>query len=394
MKRIILSTFLLFSSVCVYGSRQIIVCDNNPGEIYFVGLHPRLWGASALYHSTDYGENIQLIDTTEHYGFYGMLIADALDSALHRVAMIPTETQYYSNNGGSNWEIVNNEASQAYASGVVAGEIYRRIILNSHNLERSVNNGVSYQYCSCYNFPDSLWIFSAALGIDPGEVYLYGNSGNLYYSNDYAENFEFKGDLESNWGVSPWSYLINGAEIGEVYFLQPEWQTIWRAVHFGDSAEVIADFSFDSFTSGIASSDSPGELYFLANENDITPGGTINILHSTDYGENWTSFEHVIEWEDVPGHSSTLKPKDNPVKVWPNPANASYNISYELNSVMDVQIQLYNLLGQKLWHHHMGLQNPSNYQITLTNEKLPSGTYFLQLKTGQSIYTRTITIVK
>ena len=79
----------------------------------------------------------------------------------------------------------------AYAAGIIPGEIYRKINM-SDNIERSIDYGDHFTPCTCSGGPD---VHSTALGLDSGEVYVFGDHGRLYYSQNYAESFTFLSDL-------------------------------------------------------------------------------------------------------------------------------------------------------------------------------------------------------
>ncbi len=98
---------------------------------------------------------------------------------------------------------------------------------------------------------------------------------------------------------------------------------------------------------------------------------------------------------NVPLVKSTLLPETAILHpVYPNPANASFNISYDLNSVQEVQLNLYDVLGQVVWDCYPGFQAIGSYNINITDDQIPSGTYFLELNTGNSAVVKTITIIK
>ncbi len=390
MKSITISLLmlLLFSTIAL-SFQQWIVSGNQPGEIYFIGVHPTLYALSGFYYSQDYGETIELRGSQWEYG---RILADAQDSTFYQLKHI----QYLSTNGGLSWDSVNtNNTYAGYASGIIPGEVYRDMGIYYDGLERSDNYGVSYWQCQCNGVPDSLVPGAVALGPDSGEVFMLCEYGYLFYSNDYAENFTFLNDLHTNFGLDRGS-IINGGELGEFFVFHMELKKVWRVFDYGDSASLIMDLPgiYSNLYGGITATDQPGELYILVLDWGMSPGGTMLIFHTTDYFQNYTMYEHFVEWENVPGHSSTLKPSENSIKIWPNPANASFNISYDLNSVQEVQLNLYNVLGQVVWHYYPGFQATGSYNINITNDQMPSGSYFLQLNTGSWNTVRTITIVR
>jgi hypothetical protein len=119
----------------------------------------------------------------------------------------------------------------------------------------------------------------------------------------------------------------------------------------------------------------------------------MEIYHTTNYGQDWTLYEHFIPWNGIISRQSNL-PSNMHLQVWPNPANASFNVVYELIRAQDIDLALFNLLGQKVWIIRSGFQLSGNYRLTLANESLPSGTYVIQLQSKESKSTKKITILK
>lgn len=397
MKVISIIFALLILTSTAFGSASGIICGSQPGEIYFNGVHPSIWGFAGYYCSTNYGRDIELKDsvTSIYSDSYGVLFKDAADSVIYLMCWEPFEAFYISEDYGLNWTLFNTSLTQAYASGVIPGEIYRRMDENHDRLERSQNQGVTYVPCTCNGFPDSSWIYSASLGVDPGEVYIWGYPGLLYYSDDYSENFTFLGYIYSTWGINYFSKIINGAEPGEIYAYSDDFRDIWRIYNYGANAELCGDFAFGSGWYGsIASSDIPGELYYLAIYFSDIPGGIMHIYHTWNYGEEWTMYEHVIQWSDVNEQNEVLTPSNMDLKTYPNPTNSAFNIEYEISSVQDVKFYIYNLLGQPVWQNTPGIQPPGQYEFIHNSENLSSGTYILKMQTDERGWSRKITIIK
>ena len=80
--------------------------------------------------------------------------------------------------------------------------------------------------------------------------------------------------------------------------------------------------------------------------------------------------------------------------VYPNPANASFNLCYDLNSAKDVRLHLYNVLGQVVWRYTPGMQARGRYNLNISDEGMTSGIYFLQMDVGSWNGVRKITIVR
>lgn len=380
-----------------FGSAQYIISGWEPGEIYFVGFHPQYWGFAGFYYSSDYGENIELRDSIVTENEFGILLADADENTIHRLFYdYILEDHMLSRDGGFSWESVNSglSPSKTYAAGVIPGEIYRKSIEPIINMEYSLNYGSEFTICSTLGFPDTLNIYTAALGSDSGEVYIWTNQGHLYYSSDYAEHFTYLGNFYQSAGVLPYSQLTNGAEPGEIYVFYHDYKKIWRIYDYGANVEVIADFPHGiSWGCGMASGREPGEVYFYAIWTDFYPGGVMEIWHTNNYGQDWDMYEHVVQYNGVEKGVSPL-PSIAQLQIYPNPANPSFTIEYNLPAAQSVGLNIYTLMGQTLWQYRPGFQLPGKYQIFFDGENFPSGMYVVRLEASQEITTKKVIVLR
>ncbi|MCI0329716.1 MAG: T9SS type A sorting domain-containing protein [candidate division Zixibacteria bacterium] len=79
---------------------------------------------------------------------------------------------------------------------------------------------------------------------------------------------------------------------------------------------------------------------------------------------------------------------------YPNPFNAKTVIRYALPAESQVQLKLYNLLGQEVASLVNARQPAGNYQISFTADKLASGVYFYKLKADEEIAVKKMMVVK
>lgn len=79
---------------------------------------------------------------------------------------------------------------------------------------------------------------------------------------------------------------------------------------------------------------------------------------------------------------------------YPNPFNPTTKISFSLPEVAQVQINIYNVLGQlvaKLVDQQM---SAGNYTVNFNAENLSSGIYFYSMKAGSQAFTKKMTLTK
>jgi len=79
---------------------------------------------------------------------------------------------------------------------------------------------------------------------------------------------------------------------------------------------------------------------------------------------------------------------------YPNPFNPTTVISYDLPKTQLVQINIYNMLGQKIANLVNNVQSAGNYSINFDGSGLSSGIYFYQIQTDGFQQTRKMLLVK
>lgn len=67
-------------------------------------------------------------------------------------------------------------------------------------------------------------------------------------------------------------------------------------------------------------------------------------------------------------------------EVYPNPFSESTRISYELTEPGEVQMEIFNIIGEKITILANENQNPGDYQVTWNAEGVHPGIYFCRLK--------------
>ena len=74
------------------------------------------------------------------------------------------------------------------------------------------------------------------------------------------------------------------------------------------------------------------------------------------------------------------------LSVFPNPINELCNINYNLENAGYVNIQLYNIIGNKINDYAVGYKNAGHNQTIINTESLPQGTYRLLLRYNGKYY--------
>jgi hypothetical protein len=156
----------------------------------------------------------------------------------------------------------------------------------------------------------------------------------------------------------------------------------------------------------------PGKIFMWGTEAeyielDVTNGDTLELLvHS---GDN-IDFDHA-DWAKARIWTDSVTAIDNeksqlviPRKLtllcnYPNPFNSSTTISYQLSTAGNVELSIYNVLGQKVRSLVNTNQNAGIYKVVWdgTNETgstVNSGVYFCRISDGQEQMTRKVLLIK
>lgn len=79
---------------------------------------------------------------------------------------------------------------------------------------------------------------------------------------------------------------------------------------------------------------------------------------------------------------------------YPNPFNSSTVISYSLDRSGEVELAVFNMLGQRVRVLYKGFRNPGTYRVNFEAEDLVTGVYVYQIKFGSEFQRRKLLLLK
>jgi len=82
------------------------------------------------------------------------------------------------------------------------------------------------------------------------------------------------------------------------------------------------------------------------------------------------------------------------VQNYPNPFNPETVISYQLPTISNVTLKIFDVLGNEVSTLINEEQDPGSYNIPFSGEKLSSGVYFYQLKAGDFVSTKKMVLLR
>jgi hypothetical protein len=80
--------------------------------------------------------------------------------------------------------------------------------------------------------------------------------------------------------------------------------------------------------------------------------------------------------------------------AYPNPFNPSTTLSYTLDHPMQIELSVYNLLGQQVRTLAFGLQDAGEHSVPFTAGELASGVYFVRLEAGGRAETQKVVLIR
>ncbi|MEX0779571.1 MAG: T9SS type A sorting domain-containing protein [Balneolales bacterium] len=132
-----------------------------------------------------------------------------------------------------------------------------------------------------------------------------------------------------------------------------------------------------------ASYDESSEAYSGAE--DGFPAGDLNWF--PDQKDDWRGPTSI----EVPGE----RPREFAIQQnYPNPFNPTTTIGYEVSTTANVQIEVFDVLGQKIATLVNSNHQPGNYTVNFNATNLGSGVYFYTLRAGDIVQSRKMTLVK
>lgn len=84
----------------------------------------------------------------------------------------------------------------------------------------------------------------------------------------------------------------------------------------------------------------------------------------------------------------------NTMTVYPNPANETVNVSFELNKSLETTVEITNLLGEKVQVLNLGTLSLGSQKIELDLSDIDNGLYFISLSGEGDISTKKIRVTK
>ena len=110
--------------------------------------------------------------------------------------------------------------------------------------------------------------------------------------------------------------------------------------------------------------------------------------------EGWTAISQYGITDVEERFTNNIPESFNLSQNYPNPFNPSTKIFYTIAEASNINLAVYNILGQQVAQLANGFKNVGTYEVTFDAEDLPSGLYIYTLETGSTKLTKKMTLLK
>jgi len=280
--------------------------------------------------------------------------------------------------GGSGSESAKSIAVDGSGSAYVTGNTYSTDFPTANPYDESFNGLQDVFVTKLSAIGDSL-IYSTYLGgddFDQGNDITVDNFGHAYVTGKTSSS-----DFPM---ANPYDESYNGS--GDVFVTQVSHagNSLTFSTYLGGSG---ADYGY-----GIAIDGSGGT--YITGETYSTDFPMVN-----PYDGSFNGWQDVfITKLDIPTgikeDEYALPEKTSLLGNYPNPFNASTNISYSLSVVSDVVLEIYDLLGRKIETTYFMDHLPGNHTAVWNASAYSSGIYFYRITAGNYTETKKMVLLK
>ncbi|MDQ3192311.1 MAG: Omp28-related outer membrane protein, partial [Bacteroidota bacterium] len=130
-------------------------------------------------------------------------------------------------------------------------------------------------------------------------------------------------------------------------------------------------------------------VQIFSNINDLT---AVAFIQNNTTKEVYQSNSAPVELNDVGIHES--KSNVSGVNVYPNPVSNNANLVFSLKAAESTQITVYNMIGELVYSNQLGVLPQGNHSYSINTQEFISGLYFVNLKSGNTVTTKKISVIR
>lgn len=239
-------------------------------------------------------------------------------------------------------------------------------------------------------------VYGSVSGTTPAETISDNNTGSNYLAT-------FSTDASLPVELSTFSIYSSAKGVKLVWTTDSEIENqgfvILRKSADKDWAE-LASFTKHPALEGQGSTTEATDYYFI--DTQVKEGLSYSYqLIDVDYqGKKIYHKDHIETITYVNPGMNTKPNALKVVKLYPNPFNPTVTLTYDLAEKNDLDVSVYNLAGEQVWHYARG-GHPAGQNYTLTwngndmqNTPVPSGIYLVNIQAGAQIKSEKVTLLR
>jgi hypothetical protein len=115
-----------------------------------------------------------------------------------------------------------------------------------------------------------------------------------------------------------------------------------------------------------------------------------NLNYFPELREKWEQGEVIPTSADLEQVASGFHLIGN----YPNPFNPTTTIVFEIGTTADVNLEFFNVLGQKVQIMHLGSKEAGEYRVTFDASNMSSGLYMVRMQVGTHTQSHVMTLIK
>lgn len=116
----------------------------------------------------------------------------------------------------------------------------------------------------------------------------------------------------------------------------------------------------------------------------------LTFLFESEFSSDADSLSFVVE---TPTSIRSNQQSEMELNVFPNPlASGNLNVSYTLETISEVNLEVYDLSGKLVVQKNEGYQSPGGYTIEMDLKDLPKGVYLFKMTTEKEVLSRRVVV--
>ena len=372
-------------------------------EVFFIDEYYGWFNYSLLFRTTDGGYNWTHIGgEVPYYGAGGLYFLNS---------EIGFKGLYKTTDGGYNWYEVGGGNVKYFVNDSTGfgvddnGVIWKTIDIGES--WHQINSGTNEDLSGIYFINENRGYVVGA----NGTILVTTNGGYSWYqqdsgTNDHLFNIDFVDENEgyaiglngaflktvNSGGTIPVELISLTATTKKGNVLL-NWSTATETNNLGFEIErkIIVESRGEwiriGFVEGAGTTTEPNEYSYSDDINLIS-------AKSLEYRLKQMDFNGSYEYSDIVYIDNPAPLDYKLLQNYPNPFNSNTIIKYGLPEKSDVNLKIYNSLGQQVLTILSEKKEAGNYEVAFDASSLPSGVYFYQLRAGSFVETKKMVLMK